>query len=87
MPVQPDITSDQLTKFQIVWACATTIFFVYTVLAWRGLLGRGDRGTTLIASALAMQAIAPLAGHRARWLQGLLLGASLLALWFSIWPR
>jgi hypothetical protein len=81
----------RLVKFQIIWAVVTTLFFVYTVLVWRGMVGSGDNWrpgrTAFLASALAMQGLAPLAGRRALWLQWVLLGASLAALWFTVRGR
>jgi hypothetical protein len=72
-------------------AFALVAFFAYTVLVWQGVLGDGQAWkpfqTVLLSSALALQGIAPLVRRKSRVLFYALLGASLVALGFSLAAR
>lgn len=75
-------------KIDRVFAAVFLLFFIYTVLVWRGVIGDGKAWrpgqTVLLAGALLTQSLASLVVRRSRVLYYCLLAGSLIPLAFAL---
>lgn len=78
-------------KLERGFAIAMSLFFVYTLLVWRGVLGDGSAWrpgqSVLLSAALLLQAVAALVRRRSPLAFYGLMAASLALLYFSIRAR
>jgi hypothetical protein len=91
MTSSPEVRHPRLEKVQYVLAVMMLLLFAYSVLVWRGVIGDGSEyrplAGVLLTGAMLMQSTGALLGRKWRWLQFLLIGLSLVMLFFSLRTR